>query len=61
MLALLAYPDVDDPDADPAIDCRFMLNVYWLDDHTLTYVLSIKISIQTIYLQELFEKKNIVL
>ena len=62
MLALLAYPDVDYSgyhDADPDIDCRFMLNVYWLDDQKLIYVFSIKkkINMQSVNLQELFEKK----
>ena len=57
MLVLLVYPDVDYPDADPDIDCRFILNVYWLDDQKLIYMFSIKISIQTINLKEPFEKK----
>ena len=61
MLALFAYPDVDYPDADSDIDCRFMLNVYWLDDQKLKYVFSIKISIQTINLQEIFGGKSKIL
>ena len=42
MLALLANPEVDYPDADPAIDCRFMLTrskiyVFYKNQHSNYY------------------------
>ena len=53
---MLAYPAVDYPDADLAIDCRFMLNVYLLDDQKLIYMFSIKITFKLLNCKNFLKK-----